>query len=97
MDIALKIDPTEFATTEIRNTITYALRAETDQARARRDYYAKTCKLFEQTYLLTSDEFIDRFEKGELGDEAHWFDWYAAKRGLNLWNRRYQILSKVAL
>ncbi len=97
MDIALKIDPNEFATTEIRNTIAYALRTETDQARLRRDYYAKACTSFEQTYHFSSDEFVARFEKGELGDEAHWFDWYAAKRGLNLWHRRYQILSKIVL
>jgi len=36
-----------------------------------------------------------QFESGALGDDAEYFDWYAAKRGLHLWERRFRILSGV--
>ena len=33
---------------------------------------------------MSSDEFMRRFEAGELGDDAIYFDWYAAKCGLDI-------------
>ena len=44
---------------------------------------------------MSFDEFMRQFESGALGDQAQYFDWYAAKRGLDLWERRYRILSGV--
>jgi hypothetical protein len=97
MDIALKVQNSKFQQTEIQETVAYALRTEAEQARLRRDYFADLCNKFENQYNLTSDEFIRRFEQGELGDESDMFDWYAAKRGLDLWERRYRILTEVLL
>lgn len=97
MDIALKIEQPEFAAAEVRSTLAYALRSETEQAQLRRNHYAEICKTFEQQYNVASDEFLHRFEQGENGDDLWAFDWFAAKRGLDLWERRYQILSKVSL
>ena len=37
---------------------------------------------------MSSDEFMQRFEAGELGDDAVYFDWYAAKRGLDVMRRK---------
>ena len=33
---------------------------------------------------MSSDEFMQRFEAGELGDDAVYFNWYAAKCGLDV-------------
>ena len=44
--------------------------------------YLETCQKFEQKYGMTSDEFLLKFESGELGDAPDYFDWFAAKRGL---------------
>jgi len=40
---------------------------------------------------------MQRFEAGELGDDADYFDWFAAKRGLDLWDRRCRILIEAAV
>jgi hypothetical protein len=32
---------------------------------------------------MDSDLFIEKFNSGELGDDDDYFDWYAAKRGLD--------------
>ena len=60
-----------------------------------RAYFEHACLAFEQKFRMSSDEFMRQFESGALGDEAQYFDWYTAKRGLDLWERRYRILSGV--
>jgi len=41
----------------------------------RRDLYEHDLRDFEQRYQMTSDEFHRRFESGELGDAADYFEW----------------------
>jgi hypothetical protein len=72
-----------------------ALRHEADLAGVRRAHFERICQAFEQRYWMSSEEFIQQFESGTLGDDAEYFDWYAAKRGLDLWERRFHILSGV--
>jgi hypothetical protein len=97
MTLALKSQPTGFDDEEIRMTLTDALRREAEQARLRRDHYADLCRAFERAHGWSSDEFLIRFERGDIGDDAYTFDWYAAKRGLDLWDRRFRILSGVVM
>lgn len=37
----------------------------------------KDIKLFESKYNMPSNEFFDRFERGELGDKEDFFEWAA--------------------
>jgi hypothetical protein len=46
--------------------------------------YQSICRQFEQKYGMTSDEFLLKFEPGELDDLQDYFDWFAAKRALDL-------------
>jgi hypothetical protein len=39
---------------------------------------------------------MHQFEAGELGDDAAYFDWFAAKRGLDIWEKRARILAGVS-
>jgi len=80
---------------EVRKVLDGALRHEADLAGARRAHFERICQTFEQQYRMSSEEFMQQFESGALGDDAEYFDWYAAKRGLDLWERRFQILSGV--
>lgn len=82
---------------DVRSVLNGALRREAELARARRDYFERTCQVFEEQHDMSSDEFMQRFESGTLGDEAIYFDWYAAKRGLDLWNHKVGILSGVSV
>lgn len=97
MDIALKIGRPEFPVSEVRDVVDHALRTETEQARLRRNYYKDVCRAFESRHNMSSAEFLTRFDAGELGDDATYFDWYAAKRGFDLWERRHRILSGVSV
>ncbi len=82
---------------EVRLVLDDALRHEAELAGARRSYFEDACRGFEETHQMSSDEFMERFEAGELGDAADYFDWYAAKRGLSLWTRRAHILSEITV
>jgi hypothetical protein len=96
--VALK---TEFSTAvspdEVRKVLDDALRHEADLAGARRAHFERICTVFEQQYRMSSEEFMEQFESGALGDDAEYFDWYAAKRGLDVWERRFQVLSGVSV
>ncbi|NOX61495.1 MAG: hypothetical protein GXP42_06055 [Chloroflexi bacterium] len=94
--LVLKNDLKGFSQAEIHDTVEDALRREARQARVRRDYFAAQCRVFEETYGFSSAAFMEKFESGELGDDAAYFDWFAAKRGYDLWERRYRILQELA-
>lgn len=96
MEIALKTQPSTAASVEeIRSVLDSALHREAELARMRRAYFERSCHAFEQQHRMSSDEFMQQFESGTLGDEAEYFDWYAAKRGLDLWDQRLRILSGI--
>ena len=39
-------------------------------------------KEFERKYAMSSEEFLKRFEGGELGDEQDFFEWWGLLEGL---------------
>jgi len=80
---------------EVREVLGGALRNQAELADERRVYFKQNCLAFERQYHMSSQEFMRQFESGALGDDADYFDWYAAKRGLDLWERRFNILSGV--
>jgi hypothetical protein len=34
---------------------------------------------------------MEKFDSGELEDDDDFFDWYAAKTGLDIWNKKLKI------
>ncbi len=95
MNVQIQLKQTTFSDSEVEATVTYALQRELEQARWRREHFAERCRRFEELYEMDSDTFFRKFEAGELGDEADYFDWYAAKRGFDLWEKRYRILMEL--
>ena len=97
MDIAVTVTQGEFGPAEVKDAVAFALRTEGEQARSRRTRYETLCLVFAQQHDLSSDEFLSRFEAGELGDDAYTFDWYAVKKAFDLWDRRFRILSEASV
>jgi hypothetical protein len=54
--------------------------------------YEKECQVFEERWSMDSEEFLNKFESGELGDDLWCFDWYAVCRARNIWLKKYNIL-----
>ena len=45
-------------------------------------------KIFEKEYGMTSEEFLDKFNKGKLGDDKNWFEWLFACKSYNHINKK---------
>lgn len=73
------------------------LNQETTLAKDNRQFFGRICQQFEEQFSLSSDQFMADFEAGALGDDPEYLDWYAAKRGYDLWDRRSKILEGVVL
>ena len=55
--------------------------------------YVVRCATFEQRYGMSTETFLEQFEAGTLGDQAEWFDWYAAAQGKEIWSRKHANLA----
>ena len=71
------------------------LQIQLEQARLRWEYFARECQKFEEKYQINSEIFLQMFERGELGDDVAYFEWYSAKKGFDLWEKRYHALMKM--
>lgn len=46
---------------------------------------------------MNSGVFMKKFESGELDDRDDFFDWYAAKKGLDTWSKKLNVLSGISV
>ncbi len=97
MQISLTLPANGLTVEQARDILGEAIQDETAQAQVRMAYFAGLCRELEAAHHMSSVEFFERFEAGELGDDQYLFDWYAAKQGLDYWSQRYHLLSKVTL
>ncbi len=97
MTLALKTELSGYGKGNIRDAISYALTSTAVQSQQRFAYYENLCLGFERQFGMTSDKFMEQFESGNLGDDQEYFDWYAAKRGLEIWRERHDILSGISV
>jgi hypothetical protein len=82
---------------EAIDVIHSALEHERHLAKYKVYRYAMICDEFEEKFDLISTDFRTKFEAGELTDDEGYFDWYAAKRGLDHWKKRVELLEAVKI
>lgn len=87
---------TDFSPQEVTEAIRSALEHEKHVARYKIKRYSTICNEFETRFGLSSAELLTKFETEILNKESNLFDWYAAKKGLDHWNKRLEILSSVS-
>ncbi|HRI57480.1 MAG TPA: hypothetical protein PK170_10330 [Anaerolineae bacterium] len=97
MEIILNTSQTTYDLNDVRSALRAALRRETVLAHSRRKAFEQTCREYEDQFSITTEQFLNDFEAGKLGDDLVYFDWYAAKRGFDLWDRRTKILDGVSM
>lgn len=81
---------------ETRQILEETFKRERDFAQARLLKFDQECQEFEERYHMDSEQFLEQFESGELGDDVQWFDWYAVVRGRKIWERKYTILKELS-
>lgn len=55
-----------------------AFNRETNLLRKKIKFYEGELKRLEDKHKMPSEDFQRRFDQGELGDDAEWFDWLFA-------------------
>ncbi len=88
--------PDTYSQHETRQILEDTFKIERDFARARLSKFSLECQEFEKRYQMDSEQFLEQFESGELGDDLEWFDWYAVLRGRKVWERKYAILNELS-
>ncbi|HAG51210.1 MAG: hypothetical protein A2X87_04610 [Deltaproteobacteria bacterium GWC2_42_51] len=72
---------------QITNEIKTSLKREYVLCSNATAFYKKAIKVFEQKYRLSTQSFLKKFEAGQIGDEADFFDWYAFAKLLSQWQK----------
>lgn len=87
----------DFPLQEVSNVIRSALALDERIARHKKSRYSRICTSFETKYKMNSEIFLTKFDSGQLDDRDDFFDWYAAKKGLDSWSKKLDILSVISL
>jgi len=69
------------------NEIKTSLKREYDLYSNAMAFYKSALKELEQKHQLSTQTFLKRFESGQLGDDADYFDWYAFAKLLAKWRK----------
>lgn len=69
------------------NEIKTSLKREYDLYSNAVAFYKKALKDLEEKHKLSTKTFLKKFEAGQLGDEADYFEWYAFAKLLTRWRK----------
>ena len=61
------------------------------------EHYRERLRDFEKRFGMSSSEFISKFNKGELGDDQHWFEWEYLVEAYQETKRQLALLEQVEL
>lgn len=77
---------------ETKEAIATAIRKEKQEGEYLRNRFRKKLKAFEEKYDMETEDFIDKFNSGELGDREDFFEWKAVYKGLQHWKNKLKTL-----
>ena len=87
----------DFTPQEVSEVIRAALEQNERLAKYKIKKNSDICGNFEDKYGMSSELFMEKFDSGDLGDDEDFFNWYAAKRGLDIWNKKLEIISGIRI
>jgi hypothetical protein len=96
MSFALNIE-TNFSPEEVKDTIRSALEHEKHVAKYKVKRYSLICEEYEKKFGFDSKELRTKLETKDIREESDFFNWYAAKRGLDYWSKKLVIISDIRM
>jgi hypothetical protein len=81
----------------VKDIVRNALKNEAEMARFRHTQFVGECQAFEQKYGMATEEFLQRFEAGQLDDAEEYLDWFASARGREVWRQKAEVLGEVVV
>ena len=59
--------------------------------------YKEDLETFERKYRMSSEIFIQKFESGDLGDDAKWFDFLFAYRAYEHVRKKLKLIEEIPI
>ncbi len=56
--------------------------------------FHKKIQQFEEEYSMSTEDFIERYEAGELGDKEEYMEWKALHESIEHWQNKIKKLEK---
>jgi len=78
------------------NLLTRVLSTEYRRLRLELRIIREKIKRFEEEYGMSSSEFLERYTRGELGDEEEYMEWYGELKFLEKIHRELEELKNIA-
>jgi len=75
-------------TVETGDAVSSAIRKDLNEGEYMLERFEKRLKEFEEEYGMSSEEFMEKFESGELGDDEDFFEWYAVYKSKEHWEEK---------
>ncbi|MEK6776882.1 MAG: hypothetical protein AABY87_08390 [bacterium] len=80
---------------KIANEIKTSLKREYSLCANAVAFYRNALKQFEKKYHIPTKTFLKRFESGQMGDEADYFDWFAFAKLIADWKKTLSAIRSV--
>jgi len=68
---------------ETKSLIKSSLNIEENILNLGLDKWQSKLKEFEKEHKISTEKFVNKFNKGELGDDKKWFEWIFAYKAYN--------------
>ncbi|MFQ5980577.1 MAG: hypothetical protein ACE5OZ_20760 [Candidatus Heimdallarchaeota archaeon] len=82
---------------ESSEVVKTTLQREIQRLKEKLSSFAEHLSSYEQKFGFSSDDFQQKFDNGELGDEQHFFEWYADLKTFHRIKKRLSLLEKVKI
>lgn len=70
------------------------LTRELSIVRRKLEKHREKLEVFEEDEGVSTEQFLEKFESGELGDDAKWFDWKFSAEAVNNLEQREEELEE---
>ncbi|MFB6245196.1 MAG: hypothetical protein ABEJ03_02510 [Candidatus Nanohaloarchaea archaeon] len=75
-------------TVDTADAVSSAIRKELNEGEYMLERFRGKLEEFEEEYGMDSEEFMERFESGELEDDEDFFGWYTVYRSVKHWEEK---------
>lgn len=82
---------------ESSEVVKKTLQKEMNRLKEKINSFNKHLITYEEEFGLSSEDFLKKFDKGELGDDQIFFEWFADLETRNRIKKRLVLLEKVKL
>jgi len=82
---------------ETKSLIKSSLNIEENILNLGLDKWKSKLKEFEKEHKISTEKFVNKFNKGELGDDKKWFEWIFAYKAYNHTKEKLNLMKGIAI